>query len=285
MHERDRRSLTLAIVVGLVLLVVPVMTPTVSAQEEGEEIDCDSCHVSVGESDGQVCVTVVCDGKPTGGATVTGSGQVCTTDGVTGQCCLNLGEGSHTIVVSIPGCDPIIRNVKVDKSCCGDISVVPIPVAGGTSVIGLTDLENYTATIYHDGIELPAEPPSSLSMKVAFTDHDGDGILTGTVRSYSAIYPESQNALMRVPEIRSTLDTREKSFLFFNPYDGSVRGEIWTVPDSSIFLDDTQVLIQFEGTWDGASHVTFCTASRVTEGGLSLPSIQNATQAGSGSVE
>jgi hypothetical protein len=266
--RRDRRValvFSLALLTGAFLISSP--PPACAAAEETK--DC-NCHVSVGAVNGQVCVTVVCDGKLTGGAVVTGNGQSCTTDAVTGQCCLNLGEGTHTIVVSMSGCNPIIRNVKVDKECGGDIKILPVPVPGMLSTLTEKDIVEHQSVYYHDGRQIKGSSPSSVRMVLAFSDPEGDGILTAEVREYTSVYPEAVSGGITIRQIKATLDPDHRSFLFFNPEEGRVWGEVWTRLDSSMFTQGTRGYQQITGTWDGGSDVKFRSTSQITEGGLSL---------------
>lgn len=264
----DRRVafvFSLALLTGAFLFSSPPPADCAAA----EEPNC-NCHVSVGASGSQVCVVVLCDGKPTQ-ARVTGNGRTCTTDAVTGQCCLDLGAGSHSIVVNIPGCDPIIRDVKVEKECNGDIKILPVPVPGLVSTLTEKEILEHQSVYYHDGKQIKGSSPSSVRMVLAFSDPEKDGILTAEILDYASVYPEfTEEGGLTIREIKATLDPDRRSFLFFNPELGQVWGELWTRLDSSMFTQGTRGYQQITGTWDGGSNVKFRSTSHITEGGLSL---------------
>jgi hypothetical protein len=255
----------------------PSLTPLDAlwkADEPAPANDCAKrCVISTpSTSSGQVCAAVVCDGKPTGGATITIGGQLCTTD-ATGQCCFKLGEGDHTITVNIPGCSPIIRPVKVKKDCKGKIEVVPIPLAGKTIQLSRADLYDFAGVYHVEGMDIEGGDPEAFDLTLAFTATSDPDVLRADVKNFYAIFPEAKGTFLTLPKVTSKLDPKMHSFFFFNRKLGRIWGEIWTRLDSSILEDGTRSRMSFGGTWDGGSHVEFDSASTTVEGGVSVRKI------------
>lgn len=236
--------------------------------------DCASrCVISTPSgSSGQVCAAVVCDGKPTGGATITVGGQICTTD-ATGQCCFKLSEGDHSITVSIPGCNPIVRPVTVKKDCKGKIEVIPIPIAGKTIKLSVDDLYDYAGTYHVEGMDIETARPEAFDLTLAFSATRDPDVLRADVKAFYGAFPEAKGTFFDIPRMTSKLDPTMHSFFFFNRKLGQFWGEVWTRVDSSILEDNTRSRMSFSGTWDGASHLEFDSTATTIEGGVSLRKI------------